>query len=67
VDLVNIFSKIPDDFHNNGRNKCASALDTGAEFIASCDSSCLMHLQGLITRQNKNIKTIHIAEILAQQ
>ncbi|MGC8742519.1 MAG: (Fe-S)-binding protein [Verrucomicrobiia bacterium] len=50
-----------------GDVKCASALDTGAEFITSCDSSCLMHLQGLISRQKKNIKTIHIAEILAQQ
>lgn len=50
-----------------GETKCASALETGAEFIVSCDSSCIMHLQGLITRQNKNIKTIHIAEILAQQ
>ncbi|MGB9604027.1 MAG: (Fe-S)-binding protein [Verrucomicrobiia bacterium] len=50
-----------------GDVKCASALETGAEYIASCDSSCLMHLQGLISRQKKNIKTIHIAEILAQQ
>lgn len=50
-----------------GETKCASALETGAEYITSCDSSCLMHLQGLISRQNKNIKTIHIAEILVQQ
>jgi L-lactate dehydrogenase complex protein LldE len=45
--------------------KCASALDTGAEFIVSCDSSCLMQLQGLIDRQRKPIKTIHLAEILS--
>ncbi len=48
-----------------GEVKCASALDTNAEYIASCDSSCLMHLQGLIDRQGKPIKTIHLAEILA--
>ncbi len=48
-----------------GEVKCASALDTKAEYIASCDSSCLMHLRGLIDRQQKPIKTIHLAEILA--
>jgi len=47
-----------------GDVKCGSALDTGAEYIVSCDSSCLMHLQGLIDRQRKPIKTIHLAEIL---
>ena len=50
-----------------GEVKCASALDTSAEYIVSCDSSCLMHLQGLIDRQRKPIKTIHLAEILVQQ
>jgi L-lactate dehydrogenase complex protein LldE len=50
-----------------GEVKCASALDTSAEYIVSCDSSCLMHLQGLIDRQHKPLKTIHLAEILVQQ
>jgi L-lactate dehydrogenase complex protein LldE len=50
-----------------GDGKCASALETQAEYIVSCDSSCLMHLQGLIDRQRKPIKTIHLAEILVQQ
>jgi L-lactate dehydrogenase complex protein LldE len=50
-----------------GEVKCASALDTSAEYIVSCDSSCLMHLQGLIDRQRKPLKTIHLAEILVQQ
>jgi L-lactate dehydrogenase complex protein LldE len=31
----------------------------------SNDSSCLMHLQGLLSRQKRNLKTIHLAEILA--
>ncbi len=50
-----------------GEVKCASALDTSAEYIVSCDSSCLMQIQGLIDRQHKPIKTIHLAEILIQQ
>ncbi len=48
-----------------GEVKCDAALETRAEYIVSCDSSCLMHLQGLIDRQRRPIKTIHLAEILA--
>jgi len=47
-----------------GEGKVASALETGAEYIVSNDSSCLMHIQGLIDRQGKPIKTIHLAEVL---
>ena len=50
-----------------GDVKCASASDTGAEYIVSNDSSCLMHLQGLLTRQGKPLKTIHLAEVLNQR
>lgn len=49
-----------------GEVKCASALDTGAEYIVSCDSSCLMQIQGLADKQRKPLKTIHLAEVLAQ-
>jgi len=48
-----------------GDVKCASASETGAEYIVSNDSSCLMHLQGLLTRQGSKLKTIHLAEVLA--
>ena len=47
--------------------KCASASQTGAEFIVSNDSSCLMHLQGLLSRQGQKLKTLHLAEVLARQ
>jgi L-lactate dehydrogenase complex protein LldE len=50
-----------------GEVKCASAVETGAEYIVSNDSSCLMHLQGLLSRQGSPLKTIHLAEVLAQQ
>ena len=50
-----------------GDVKCASAIETGADYIVSNDSSCLMHLQGLLTRQGSKLKTIHLAEVLAQQ
>ena len=45
--------------------KCASALETQADYIVSCDSSCLMQIQGLADKQGKPLKTIHLAEVLA--
>ena len=47
-----------------GEVKCASAAETGAEYIVSSDSSCLMHIQGLLSRQGKPTKTISLAEVL---
>jgi len=49
-----------------GEVKCASVFATGAEYIVSNDSSCLMHVQGLLARQGNKLKTIHLAEILAR-
>jgi L-lactate dehydrogenase complex protein LldE len=49
-----------------GEVKCASAFETGADYIVSNDSSCLMQVQGLLSRQGSKIRTIHLAEVLAQ-
>jgi len=40
--------------------------EAGTEVLTASDMSCLMHLDGLIRRQKKNIRVMHIAEILAQ-
>lgn len=50
-----------------GEVKCDSALKTNADYIVSCDSSCLMHIQGLADRQKKPLRTMHLAEVLAKQ
>jgi L-lactate dehydrogenase complex protein LldE len=50
-----------------GEVKCAAAVETGADYIVSNDSSCLMQIQGLLDRQRKPIKTLHLAEVLARQ
>lgn len=50
-----------------GEVKCSSAAQTGADYIVSNDSSCLMQIQGLLNRQGAPLKSLHIAEILAQQ
>lgn len=45
--------------------KVENALKTGAEYIISTESSCLMHLQGYISRKKLPLKPIHIADLLA--
>ena len=46
-------------------DKVKDHMSTGAEYITGADSSCLMHMEGVIKRDNLPIKTIHIVEILA--
>ena len=59
-------AKFPQISTAMGEVKCALAAETNPEYIVSNDSSCLMHIQGLLDRQGKSIKTLHLAEILAQ-
>jgi L-lactate dehydrogenase complex protein LldE len=49
-----------------GEVKCSSATQTGADYIISNDSSCLMHIQGLLSRQRNKMRTLHLAQVLAQ-
>ncbi|MDY0102527.1 MAG: (Fe-S)-binding protein [Lentimicrobium sp.] len=46
-------------------HKVNLALKTGAEFIVSTDSSCLMQMDAYIKKQKLPIKTIHLVDILA--
>lgn len=48
-----------------GEQKVEHALATGAEYIISTDHSCLMHLDGYIKNKNYNLKTMHLADVLA--
>jgi L-lactate dehydrogenase complex protein LldE len=45
--------------------KVNHALATGAEYLISTDLSCLMHLDGYIKKKGFNLKTMHIADVLA--
>lgn len=60
-------AKFPGISSAMGEVKCASALETGAEYIVSNDSSCLMQIQGLLARQGRGVKTLHLAEVLASR
>jgi L-lactate dehydrogenase complex protein LldE len=48
-----------------GEQKVENALATDAQYIISTDLSCLMHLDGYIKGKGHNIKTLHIADVLA--
>jgi len=45
--------------------KVTNAAATGAEYIISTDLSCLMHIDGYIKGKNLQLKTMHIADVLA--
>jgi L-lactate dehydrogenase complex protein LldE len=47
------------------QQKVENALDTGAEYIVSTDSSCLMHHHGYIKKHKLPLKVIHIIDVLA--
>lgn len=49
-----------------GKDKIEALIKTGAKYITGADSSCLMHLQGIIDKYKYPIQTIHITEILSQ-
>jgi L-lactate dehydrogenase complex protein LldE len=46
--------------------KVENAMATGAEYIISTDFSCLMQMDSFIKQKNLPIKTLHIADVLAQ-
>jgi L-lactate dehydrogenase complex protein LldE len=60
-------AKFPSISTAMGEVKCASAAQTGADYIVSNDSSCLMQIQGLLNRQGTPLKSLHIAEVLASE
>jgi L-lactate dehydrogenase complex protein LldE len=47
------------------QQKVNNALAVGADYIISTDTSCLMHLQAYIDKENLKIKTMHLADVLA--
>jgi L-lactate dehydrogenase complex protein LldE len=46
--------------------KVENALATGVEYIVSTDTSCLMHLDAYMKKNNKGLKVMHLADVLAQ-
>lgn len=48
-----------------GADKARHVRDTGAEVLVAGDSSCLMHIGGVLSRQRSGVRTMHLAEVLA--
>ena len=49
-----------------GRDRIRDHERAGAEVITAGDMSCLMHLQGLLRRDRKPLRVLHLAELLAE-
>lgn len=49
------------------RTKIDSILRTGADTVVSVDSSCLMQLQGALSRAGSGIRAMHLAQVLASR
>jgi L-lactate dehydrogenase complex protein LldE len=47
------------------QTKVQSALDTGAKYLLSTDVSCLMHIDGYIRKNNIDLKTMHVVDVLS--
>ena len=48
-----------------GKDRINDHINSDAQIITGADMSCLMHLDGIISRDKKEIKVMHITEILA--
>lgn len=59
--------KFPAISNAMGQVKCDSAAKTGAEFVVSGDSSCLMHVRGFSEKNGPPLKTLHLAQVLASR
>jgi L-lactate dehydrogenase complex protein LldE len=49
-----------------GQSKVESIAQSGAEYVTAIDPSCLMHVQGILGKNNARARTIHLASILAE-
>ena len=49
-----------------GETKAGNAEASGADYVASIDPSCLLHIDGILRRRNSRVRTIHLAGILAR-
>jgi L-lactate dehydrogenase complex protein LldE len=50
-----------------GQDRIEEHEENSVDYITGGDTSCLMHLEGLLKRKKSNVKIIHLAEILNAQ
>ena len=49
------------------QTKIEAILRTGARTVVSLDPSCLMQILGALSRSGSDIRTMHLAEVLASR
>jgi len=47
------------------QQKIEDAESTHAEFLISTDTSCLMHVESVLRKNQKSLKVMHLADVLA--
>ena len=57
--------KNPDTSVAMGADKARNVVASGAEVLVAGDSSCLMHIGGMLSRQRAGVRVAHLAEVLA--
>ena len=48
-----------------GADKARHVVASGAEVLVAGDSSCLMHIGGMLSRQRAGVRVLHLAQVLA--
>ena len=59
--------KFPELSAAMARTKIEAIERTGANAVVSIDSSCLMQIQGVLSRAGSKVRTLHLAEVLASR
>jgi len=47
--------------------KVNNIIDSGAQVVTGCDMSCLMNIQGMLTRKKAPVQVMHIAQLLSRK
>ena len=50
-----------------GMRKVRNIEKSGADVVTMCDVSCMTHINGLLNRQKRSCRAVHIAELLNNQ
>ena len=58
--------KFPELSTTMAQFKADRVLETGADILSGADVSCLMNINGILKKQNSNVRIMHFAEILAE-
>jgi len=58
--------KYPDLSDSMGIDKADDIIDTNVDFVIANDDSCLMQIKDALQKRKSKIKTIHLAQVLAE-